>query len=142
MQRGLVVVFGMMVSLWQLEVHAAADWDAKLRADFQGLTSVAQGAPNAAALSSTSPSIPMRRDMTILLMQARRHWDELSSDTQALARPWLQRPIGATDPQEAQWSFKHPETTFDVPGGKFRIHYIDKAIYSADTNAASAAWVN
>jgi len=137
MRRGIVVMFGMVALLWQVGAHAATDWDAKLRADFQGLIPAAP----IATLSVTPRATPLRRDMTILLVQARRHWDELSSDTQALARPWLQRPVGATDPQEAQWSFKNQETTYDVPGGKFRIHYIKKADYSSDTNATDQSWV-
>jgi hypothetical protein len=137
MHRGLVVVFGMVASVWQVGAHAATDWDAKLRADFQGLVP----APPIAALSTTTRAAPLRRDMTILLVQARRHRDELSSDTQVLAKPWLQRPVGATDPQEVQWSFKNPETTVDSPSGRYKIHYIDKAKYPSDANAAVASWV-
>lgn len=136
MRTGIAVLLGMVMSLGQGSAHAATDWDTKLRTEFQRLIS----APETFSLRSATPA-SIRRDMTILLVQTRRHWEELSSETQALAKPWLQRPVGPTDPGEAQWSFKNPETTFITPSGNFKIHYINKAQYPNDPNASVKAWV-
>lgn len=139
MHRGIVVVFGVGLLLCQLNVQAATDWDAKLRAEFQAATQIPQD--TAAALSAQSAvSAPAHRNMSMLLTLAQQHWADLSSDTQQLVRGWLLRPTSPSDADEQQWRYTHPDTKLTTT--HFYIHYIDKAIYSTDTNAATSAWAN
>jgi len=135
MRRGIVVMFGIVSLLWQLDTHAATDWDAKLRADFQ------RANPSARIMALGTANAPhMSRDMTLMLAMARAHWNELSIETQTLARPWMLRPTQAGNTFETPWLYgSTPESTRDTTN--FKIHFIDKALHASNANAATQSFV-
>jgi hypothetical protein len=129
--RGLGVTM-LLAASWQ--ARATTDWDARLRVEFQAI----HGTGTVTALSAVTKRAP-RRDMTTLLIAARKHWNELSPETQVLVRPWQSRPTDSTQSFEADWRYHNPETLLPDTA-HFRVHYINRADFPTDPNAATTAF--
>jgi hypothetical protein len=116
------------------------DWDMLLYEHFSTLNSQTLRQGLSIALQEAETKKP-NRQLTQMLVLARQHWNELSTDTQQLATPWLLRPTDNSDPSEADWRYTNPEAT-PIPTDHFLIHYIDRAVYATDNNAATTAFAN
>lgn len=124
--------------LWHAGVPAATDWDAKLRSEFQRANTPAS--IPALGVTEAPASQPISRNMTLMLAMARAHWQELSLETQSLARVWMFRPTQAGNPFEAPWLYgSTPESTQSTT--HFKIHFINKALYASNGNAATQSFV-
>lgn len=137
MRRGIVTVLSMASLVWQVGAQATTDWDAKLHAEFQRANPPAR----IGALSAMEAPRP-NRDMTLMLATARLHWNELSSDTQTLVRPWMLRPTQAGNSFEARWLYGSTPESTPTTTTHFKIHYIDKALNAGNANAATQSFVN
>lgn len=136
MNKWSAAVLGCVGLVWLGAAHAAVDWNARLNAAFSEIRAV----PAVAALRAGTQSTP-RRELTLLLAQARLHWNELAPDTQKMALPWMARPTKSGVSFESGWLYgSASETTEDT--AHFRVHYLSRATYPTNANAATTAFVN
>ena len=140
MRTGIAVLLSMVTLLGQGSAHAATDWDTKLRAEFQPqktTTSIGIAARN------VETTLQPHRHLTSLLAAARVHWNELSEETRALIRPWMLRPTSSTSGnEEPAWRYPSNLTVSVRSTTHFKIHFLDKATYPTQTNAATLAFVD
>lgn len=69
----------------------------------------------------TQPS----RSLTPLLNQAKKHWDDLNTDTRDLVSPWLARPTDATVSFESAWRYDTNLPVVNHDTTHFRVHFVE-----------------
>jgi hypothetical protein len=83
------------------------------------------------------------RDITMTLVQARKHWNELSPETRTLARNWMARPdttgdnLGSLGVLDMTGS-----VVITTDTAHFRIHYVDCGAHPGDAHCARASYIN
>jgi hypothetical protein len=107
----------------------------------------AQLSPNRVVAKTAAGTINRHaRDITMTLVQARKHWNELSPETQALAGRWMARPdVGGGD--NIGYGIVYINPAHEAPAatvatGNFRIHYVRCATYPSDANCALDSYIN
>ncbi len=138
MRRGMIVLVVMLALLWQPGAYAEMDWDAVIRSELQQLDAVAN-------LTARSIAVPRRSrpNVTLMIANARLHWNELSADTQQQVHPWLLRPTDNCIPgstcaiaEEPAYMYQ-PDTESTSDTTHFRVHYV-----TTGSNAATPTYVN
>lgn len=81
------------------------------------------------------------RSLTIALLMARRHWDELTPATRQRVAPYLQRPAGGGGVSDGVPGYRNPARVTSQASAHFRVHYIDRTLYPSDPDAAAPAYV-
>ncbi len=120
---------------------APQDWDSYLQQRFGALN---QMSINGASRRINGPQKPV--NMTILLLQARGHWDELSTTTRNLVSPWLLRPT-TTDVAgnligDGVALALDPAILTTVDTAHFRLHYVSATTYPDNIHRASDSYAN
>lgn len=143
MGRLLAIGTCLLSSMNALAANPAApqDWDSYLQQQF--------GALNQMSINGVSRRINGAQkpvNMTILLLQARGHWDELSTTTRNLISPWLLRPT-TTDAAgnligDGVALTLDPTTLTTVDTTHFRLHYVSATAYPNNIHRASDSYVN
>lgn len=129
------IVIALVGLLWLGAAHAEMDWDARIKAALTPLST----SPTVLAYRAGTNAVP-RRELTLLLASARLHWDELSPQTQQLALPWMLRPTDSSKSFETSWRYGSTPEATPITTAHFKIHYINRATYPTNANAATTAF--
>ncbi len=97
-------------------------------------------------LAAHTKHIKPTRSVTPMLMYAKANWDNLSSSTKTMLKPWFMRPTdaGASSGVSGVSVFTAAqESTYISPAGHFKFHYLDAAVAAnaADPNRATLTFV-
>ncbi len=140
--KSIFFLAGLVLSLIANQAYAQTP-DAVVSSYFQGLNNNAAVASGALQKTAVKPR-PSRK-LTPMLMFAKANWNQLTPATQASVSPWLARPdnsVGSPPSGVSFYTSTQVVSTITSPSGNFVFHFIDAATYPADTNRATAAFVN
>jgi len=122
--------------------HAAAqNIESQLNSYFQGLQQPKLSKTSAGKLIKLDKHDG--RSLTPMLVLARQNWSALTLPTKAMISPWFARPSNGVNLPTGLVGYQvsgNPETFINTI--HFKIHYIDKAAFPADINAATTAFAN